>query len=278
MSARIESGPLMSREPDWESLGSIQFLLHQRIAECLNTALAAIHLIDAPEADNAPPGFWQQRASDAALRALEIENAWSSLIRHRLGEHFLPQHLLHFHTSELIRWLATEIGCPQYATPGEDMLLHGNRETLQEALLLLHSCAGTLGPHVRLVVQPTAKGMWFRIRYGRVKNPPLTLDQLIEALATGGNWRSETALFELQRADDFLTMNGCTLYYRLEPDYGELAFLIPAAYPADKSTSATAVLSDEDDTARGARSDQLETPVIVSPPEIRRAGPVQVGH
>ena len=280
MSARLEVGQPTSQEPDWESLGSIQFLLHQRIAERLNTALAAIQLFNTPEAADTPPGFWQQRASDAALRALEIENAWSSLIRHKLGEHFLPQHMLHFHTSELIRWLALEIGCPQYATPGEDMLLHGNRETLQEALLLLHSCAGTLGPHVRLIAQPTGKGMWFRVRYGLVKTPPPSLDTLLDSLAAAGNWRAETALFELRRAYDFLSMNGCALRYRVEAEYGELALRIPAAYPTAIPAGQTAALRLDEDTASGGQAsaeDHLATPVIVSPSDHKRGRPAGVG-
>ncbi len=283
MSARHELGQPTNHEPDWDSLGSIQFLLHQRIAEQLNTALAAIDLINRPEAADAPPGFWQQRASDAALRALHIENAWSSLIRHKLGEHFLPQHLLNFRTSELIRWLAVEIGCPQFATPGDDLLLRGNRETLQEALLLLHSCAGSLGPHVRLVVQATGSGMGFRIRYGLVKTPPPTLERLMDALADAGNWRAETALFELKRAHDFLTMNGCTLHYHVGADHGEMAFSIPAALSATQSApapAATPALTDDEDTTSrpSATVDRLATPVLCAPADSKRARPADVGR
>lgn len=256
----------MSHEPDWESLGSIQFLLYQRVAENLNAALAAISLVDAPEAADAPPGFWRDRASDAVLRALQIENAWSSLIRNKLGEHFLPQHMLHFRAAELIRWLAVEIRCPENtAAIGDDVILIGNRETLQEALLLLHSCAGTLGPHVRLAVQQTDSGMWFRIRYGLVKTPPPTLNALMDALAEAGNWRAETALFELKRAYDFLLMNGCALHYQVHADCGELAFIIPAARPGSVRTPQAAPLLGDDDTTNrtGPRhADNLSTPVV----------------
>lgn len=256
----------MAHEPDWESLGSIQFLLHQRIAEQLNTALSAISLIDAPEAGDVPPGFWQNRAGDAVLRALNLENAWSSLIRHKLGEHFLPQHMGHFHASEIIRWLAVEIGCPHYATPGDDTLLIGNRETLQEALLLLHSCAGTLGPHVRLVVGIAEAGLWFRMRFDVMRATAPTLGLLHEALARAGNWRADTARFELQRAEDFLNMNGCALHYHVTAEHGELAFCVPTAHPS-ASHRATALTAGDDteDTVRPGAHDAQSTPVVVAP-------------
>jgi hypothetical protein len=269
----------MSHEPDWESLGSIQFLLYQRVAENLNAALAAINLLDAPEAADAPPGFWRDRANDAVLRALQIENAWSSLIRNKLGEHFLPQHMLHFRAGELIRWLAVEIKCPETATSiGDDLILIGNRETLQEALLLLHSCAGTLGPHVRLAVQQTDSGMWFRIRYGLVKAAPPTLNALMDALAQAGNWRAETALFELRRAYDFLLMNGCALHYSINGESGELAFIIPAARPGSVRTQpAQPLLTDEDTTNRTGRAhaDQQATPIVAT--NDKRGKPASAG-
>src|SRR5215207_5104496 len=98
----------MSKEPDWDSLGSMNFVVNRRMAEHLNAALAAISLIGTSEGDQ-PPEFWLDRAMSEVLRSLNLHIAWASLIRHKLGEHFLPQHMLQFRASELMRWLATEL-------------------------------------------------------------------------------------------------------------------------------------------------------------------------
>jgi hypothetical protein len=53
----------MPREPDWEALADLQFILYNRIADSLNAALSAIALSDMPEAQDKPPGFWKKRAA-----------------------------------------------------------------------------------------------------------------------------------------------------------------------------------------------------------------------
>lgn len=255
----------MSHEPDWESLGSLQFLLHQRISEHLNAALSAIRLADKTTSAVEAEDFWQQQATQAVQRTLDLENAWSSLVRYKLGERTLPQNSTAFRASALVRWLAAEIRMPHAASADQDMLLVGNREALQEALLLLHSCAGTLGPHVRLVVSAGAEGLWLRIRYNLVKNAPPTLAALTEALGSAGNWRADAALFELQRAEDFLTMNGCALHYTITSEHGELAFCVPAVSATDTFSASAPVLATDDDTARDSRatgSDVLSTPIV----------------
>lgn len=226
----------MNREPDWESLNNVNFLIHRRMTEHLNAALAAISLIGAEE-DDKPPEFWQERAMSEVLRSLNLHNAWASLIRHKLGEHFLPQHMLQFKASDLLRWLATELQLSHFENLPDDIILFGNRETLQEALLLLHSCSTTLGPRVRVQAEPKGSGMWFRVRYDAVKNSPPTLDRLFAALEKRpDSWRALSALFELRRARDFLRMNESELHYTLGQGYCEFAFFVNSAGEAEAAT------------------------------------------
>jgi hypothetical protein len=216
----------MKRDPDWHSLDEINFLINRRMVEHLNAALAAISLINSSDAQDTPPEFWQKRALNEVLNAINTQNAWSSLVRHNLGESFLRQHIQQFPASELLVWVAAELRLPSFHLPKRDLILNGNRETLQEALLLLHSCAYTLGPGVRLVAELMKNGIWFRIRYNIIKDPPDTLEQLVEGMHK--NWRTQNAAFELKRARDFLAMNDCDLHFSQDKDYVELAFFVPA--------------------------------------------------
>jgi hypothetical protein len=218
----------MSTEPDWDSLSIINFLLNRRMSEHLNAALAAISLIGTEDADNQPPEMWQARALDAVLQSLNLHNAWASLIRYKQGETFLAQHMRQFSANEMLHWLASEMQLSHFDPLSVDITLCGNRETLQEALLLIHSCANTLGPGVRLQAETQADGMWFRVRYNMLKSAPPSLDKLMEVLdRLSSSWRAQNAFFELKRARDFLAMNDQQLHYNVGQDYCELAFFVP---------------------------------------------------
>lgn len=224
----------MVSEPDWESLGEINFLLYRRMSEHLNAALAAITLAQSEENNGKTPEFWQERALNEVLRSLDLHNAWATLVRHKLGESLVPQQLSEFSANELLTWLSVELQLNGTRTMSQDMRLIGNRDTLQEALLLLHSCAYTLGPGVRLLAEPEMRGMWFRISFNVLKNAPETIEGLISTLekAAPANWRMKNALFELRRARDFLTLNSCEIYYGIANDICTMAFFIPAVLPA----------------------------------------------
>lgn len=233
---------MTNHEPDWQSLDEINFAIHRRMVEHLNAALAAISLVTA-ETEAKSPEFWQQRALNEVLTALNTYNAWASLIRYKQGEHFLTQHIRSFKASDMLNWIAAQLQLGVISLPGEEVLLNGNRETLQEALLLLHSSAYMLGPGVRLVVQIEPKGMWFRIRYSALRAQPVSFDALVEQLS--GHWRARNAAFELLRARDFLAMNGCELLYVCLQDHCEFKFFIPTVpRPAPRETApGTAVRS-----------------------------------
>jgi hypothetical protein len=232
----------------------MNFLLNRRMAEHLNAALAAISLIGTESAEQ--DKFWQERALVEALHALNMHMAWSSLVRHKTGETFLPQHMRQFTASEMLSWLANELRLPHNPSIKQDLILIGNRETLQEALLLLRSCAFTLGPNVRLSAQADARGIWFRVTYQVVAPAPPTLDALIEALT--GSWRAGSAGFELRRAHDFLTMNGCELVYRVGETHCELAFYVQASAAArNVSTQQHQLDTDSQPTLAQASPDML---------------------
>lgn len=252
----------MNREPDWEALDEINFAIHRRMVEHLNAALAAISLINSADPAETTPEFWQKRALNEVLTALNTHNAWASLVRHKLGESFLTQHVRQFYAGELLTWVAVQLQIGNISLPKNDLLMSGNRETLQEALLLLYSCASVLGPGVRLMAQIEPGGIWFRVRYSALKPPPASLDALLESLIA--NWRSQNAAFELKRARDFLAMNQCHLIYRSDAEHGEFAFFVSALTrqaPAEKKQSAASANS-QPRTIFGALEDRLKTVLV----------------
>lgn len=214
-------------EPDWRSLTDIHFLQNERMVENLNAALSAISLLNTPEVDPQTAAFWQERALQGVMNALSLHTAWSSLARYKNGEAFLSQHIRRFKASDLLAWLASELKLPGVPTLKRDLLLVGNQETLQEALWLLYNSAYALGPGVRMMGKARKNGMWFFVRYNTVRETPPTLNALMTKLVNQKGWRKQSTAFELQRATDFLIMNGCELFYKIEGGYCEFSFYVP---------------------------------------------------
>ncbi len=218
----------MSREPDWESLGQLQFLLMRRLIEPLNTGLAAISLVHLPTAAGKPRAYWQARASSEVLSVLNLLNAWQALIRYKLGELPPRQQIRPFPVQDLLDWVSGQLELVTPLRTEEDLILEANREALQEALLLLYSAAFTLGPNVHLVVQSLASGIWFRVRFGRTGDRPVprSLADLLAPLR--GNWRLEDTALELQLAADFVTLSGSQLHIQGTEQLTEMAFFVYA--------------------------------------------------
>lgn len=252
----------MNREPDWETLSEMNFLLHRRMTEHLNEALVALDQLDKTNADP----LWRARAAVRVTEALDLYTAWSNLVRYKSGESRAVRRTGYFAARPLLEWLSAEMQLPDLPNPGEELFLNGNRETLQEALLLLRSCATTLGPRVRVLVELQKYGLWFRIQYRAVKEPPASVEELLETL--GGNWRSHSTAFELRSARDFLEMNDCELFYSIRENDCELAFFvrvkpggasaIAAELPAQPQTLLDAV---EARTETAVSSDRRTRPV-----------------
>jgi hypothetical protein len=219
----------MVREVDWEALDQLQFLLMRRMTEPLNAGLAAISLIHMDTAADKPREYWQERATGEVLGVLNLVNAWHALIRYKLGELLPHQHIRPFNVQDLLDWLSYHLELVSPLQVEENLIIESSRECLQEALLMLYSAAYTLGPNVHLVVQSTAVGVWFRVRYARSsgeKPCPGNLDVLLERL--NGNWRLEDTAFELKTAADFILLSGSQLHLQGTDNFCEMAFFVYA--------------------------------------------------
>jgi hypothetical protein len=217
----------MMREPDWETLSEINFLMSRRVVDQLQGALGLLG-----QADEAK----RQRATGAVQSALDLYNAWADLIRYKSGETPLNSPT-RFDGHDLLEWIAVTLQINDLPQPEGEIMLRGNRATLQEALLLLQSCAHTLGPGVRVRVESHRHGLWFRVRYASVSQPSANLEELLASLRA--NWRLQSAGFELRCAREFLLMNSCELFYTLHDQECELAFFVwfaqqPTAQPSTK--------------------------------------------
>jgi hypothetical protein len=218
----------MNREPDWESLSEINFLLYSRMTEQLNTALEALENVR----DNSPN---RARAEESVSSALAMYTAWANLIRQKAGESPLVSAQQRFGSRELLEWIAATLQMPDLPQSDTNITLKGNRAIIQEALMLLQSCAHTLGPGVRVLVEKHPRGLWFRVCFRSLSDPADSLEELLATLRA--NWRVQSAAFELRSARDFLQLNGSELYYRVQDRDCELSFFVWSAEQPSGSRS-----------------------------------------
>ena len=218
----------MIREPDWESLSEVNFLISRRMVDQLSAALDALGQI--------PQGEQQQRALSTVTSALDLHTAWADLIRHKVGDKSVLPGPQEFDGRNLLEWITETLQMEDLPHPESDVMLKGNRGTIQEALLLLQSCAHTLGPGVRVRVEQHRHGLWFRVRYAALSDPPGTLEELLASLRA--NWRLQSAAFEMRSAREFLSMNGCDLFYSVRDRECELAFFLWFAHQPNGEPSA----------------------------------------
>jgi len=215
------------REPDWEALAELQFLLYNRIADSLNAALSSIALSDMPEAQDRPASFWKERATAKVANVLNLFTAWSYLVRYKMGE-TIPEHVVRpFPVNALLRWLSAQLQIDPVPQAEVDLQLQANQESVQEALLLLHSAAQALGTGIRLETEVTRLGVWFHIRFSRPTPLPPTLDALLDSFKD--HWRDQTTLFELATARDFIRLNGSDLMLGVGGALSDLMFFVRAA-------------------------------------------------
>jgi len=217
--------PLLN-EPStsWRHLAALHFVMHRRVIELLGAALGAVNV---PAGDHSPLRlFWQQHSSQQIMRALSVFTAWNNLVRYKAGETInIPQSERMFRLEDLVRALEKERSEKLRVPASENIQLLGARETLQEALLLLHSCAFGLGPRVQWVTELHPRAVTLGVRYRRYGEVPPTLEALIDSKPD--HWRAEHLSFELLCARDFLTMNGIDLHYTVSPRHCSLTFAIP---------------------------------------------------
>lgn len=214
------------RTTDWGSLSAVQALIHRRVIERLNAALGAINLTDDDLALERAPVYWREHAMGQIIGALNIYNAWNMLIHYKAGMVALPRSLRQFRVGDLLDWLSSETSQSYASTSDDDRLLIGNRETLQEALLLIYGCAQALGPDVRVLVEDRRAHVWFGARYRARRNQARTLTELIDRPPT--DWRDENLIFELTCARDFLVLNNCQLEVIAQKGERFIGFSVPA--------------------------------------------------
>ncbi len=223
--------------PDWKRLADVNFLIYRRMTNYLSAALGAVNLIGTDTEQ--PLEYWKQRAIKQLMRANQLYSAWNHLLQVKGVDQISPPNQRLFRATDLMEWLAAEMTQNYSYHPDHDRLLQGNREMLQEALLLIHSAAHSLGPGVRLLTQSLPNGMWFRIRYNLVKKAPQTLEALLETLTN--DWRSELTAFELLCASEFLALNSSELAYTPDEHHATLGFFIPAPRPSKVDETETSV-------------------------------------
>ena len=241
-------------QPNWDSLADVNFLVRRRLVEHLNAAIGAVNIIDTPEAGGKPVEFWKKRAIRHIMQAQNLYEAWSMLARHKSGQ--TAVYGRQFRAGDMLEWLASETSQSYFPHPDHDRILAGNRETLQEALLLMYSAAHTIGPGVQLIAESSNKGFWFRIRYQDHKRQPKTLDGLFEQL--DDDWRTGNAAYELCRAQDFLELNACRLTYTRLKDACELGFFVAAAGVGQTQPSAATLRDTEETVASQPTDDETE--------------------
>lgn len=241
-------------QPNWDSLADVNFLVRRRLVEHLNAAIGAVNIIDTPEAGGKTAEFWKKRAIRHIMQAQNLYEAWSMLARYKSGQ--TAVYGRQFRAGDLLEWLASETSQTYMPHPDHERILAGNRETLQEALLLIFSGAHTIGPSVQLVTESNDKGFWFRVRYQDHKRQPKTLDGLFEQL--DDDWRTGNAAYELSRAQDFLELNNCTLSYSRAKGTCELGFFVAAVGAGQPHPTAATLRDTEETVATRPTEDETE--------------------
>jgi hypothetical protein len=228
---------LQDTTTNWKRLADVNFLIYRRMTNYLSAALGAVNLIGTDTEQSVE--YWKQRAIKQLMRANQLYSAWNHLLQVKGVDQVSPPSQRLFRATDLMEWLATEMAQHYSYHPDHDRLLQGNRELLQEALLLIHSAAYSLGPGVRLLTQAMPNGMWFRIRYNLLKKAPAALEGLLETLTT--DWRSEMTAFELFCASEFLALNNSSLDYSVDEQHATLGFFIPAYRSIKNDDTVTSV-------------------------------------
>jgi hypothetical protein len=286
----------VNREPDWEALSQLNFLLAPRISGALNEALNALSLAEIA-ADGINPQLWRDRAKAIIANLLNLYQAWTALIQYKNGLRLPPTAIRPFSVQSLLDWLTIQLELLPPAKAERDLTLNGNQACIQEALWLLYTASYTQGNGVHLVAEAAENGYWFRIRFSRRKPMPPTMESLIETL--GSHWRNQDTAFELRVARDFIEMNDGKLELRWHErtQMGEFAFFIykvgadraqtpgiaitpnieharlvanvtRSMMPASSRGESTRILSSEPESAVESETPERATPVAVLTPTV----------
>ncbi|MFP4323444.1 MAG: hypothetical protein ACLFTK_13405, partial [Anaerolineales bacterium] len=193
----------------------------------LNSAMDALALTEIVEraVDNGPSAdMWRDKAKAAVANVLNLYQAWSVLIQYKNGVTIPQQNLRPFPVQALLDWVSIQLERVPPLQAAENIHIQGHQACMQEAILLLHSVAGTQGANVHLRFDQAENGGWFRVRFMRDKPLPTTLAALIASF--DDHWRHQDYAFELRMAEDFVRLNNSTLdiIWHKDQNLGELSF------------------------------------------------------
>ncbi len=217
----------MMREPDWESLNDLNFLVYTRLANTLNAALSALELADTPGLDHQTPQWWRDRAHDKLNGTLSTLMAWSWLIQHKNGMQLPQQAIRSFELQTTVDWLSEKLQLGNRGQATSTLVLHGNPETFQEAILLLHSVAMSQGSGVKVAWEQKSDKVEFSCSFKRrrKREPHASIEELLASFNT--HWRAQLTSFELQIAKHLLELNSSTLEFIDDGKFGEFRFSLP---------------------------------------------------
>lgn len=192
--------------PDWDSLSEFNFLLYRRTVDGLNAALSALEVASVPGSGGMPPEWWYARSKGKIEAVLNLSMAWSWLIQFKNGVELTEQVIRPFVLQETLEWLNTNLQLRPPLYFDDSTRIMGNKQSIQEAMLLLHSVANTMG-RVSLQVEPTDTHIRFVIKISRLR-PTTPVASIAELLSGyGSHWRERSIAFELRTALDFFEMN-----------------------------------------------------------------------
>lgn len=224
----------MQREPDWEALNEFNFLIYSRIADALNAALSAMTIAEMPDSGGRTPKWWYDRSQAKVELVLNTVMAWSWLIQYKTGIDLTEKVMRPFHIQTLMDWLTLNLQLAPPLIIKDNKIVAANQQTLQEALLLLHSVASTQGSGIVFGFEPKSSGINVRVRFVRLRasDPFKSVDDMLAA--QGSHWRQQAIAFELAVARDFLRMNNIELNIEDDGTVGEFIFYV---YEAGKQPS-----------------------------------------
>lgn len=219
----------MMREPDWESLNDLNFLVYTRLANTLNAALSALELADTPGLDDQTPLWWRERAHTKVTGTLSTLMAWSWLIQHKNGMQLPQQAIRSFPLQNTVNWLSEKLQLDGRGQAPSSLILEGNQETFQEAILLLHSVATSQGSGVKVAWEQKGDNVEFTCSFKRRRRrePYADLEALLNSFK--GHWRSQLTLFELQIAQHLLELSHAPLGFKDDGQFGEFHFVLVGA-------------------------------------------------
>ncbi|MBI5931452.1 MAG: hypothetical protein HY862_19240 [Chloroflexi bacterium] len=234
----------MYREPDWEALNDLNFLLHNRLVSPLNGALSALE----KSAPTTNPDWWHTRATSQVSTALNLVNAWSWLVQYKaLGQ--IPERSIQpFPIQSLADWLTMQLQLVPPLIIAKNFLLRANQAALQEAIFLLYDVASSQGTSTKLILDTGSNGVMFRIRFTRLREskPFNSLEEMETSL--GQHWRGNIITFELKTAREFLRMNSSDLQLRDGGSKVEFVFVISRKIKAENGETESHLLIPSPDS------------------------------